>query len=136
LKVEKVVKLEVSTISLLLGCLGGFPIGRVEKPSLEVFAGEPPVFGGEPPGSVLDGGGGAVLRGRLPNRGLGSPIKLLVSTCMLSRLSVLESFLATSVPLLLVLCLGELAFASTCVGGGGARRLVLGLLLLIERLLF
>ena len=116
-------KLEVSTISLLLGCLGGLPLGRVEKPSLEVFGDKLTVFGGEPVGSVLEGGGGAVLRGRLPNRGLGSPIKLLLSTSMLRRLSVLEPFLVVSV--LLLLLLAELAFGSTWEGGGGACRLVL-----------
>lgn len=87
----------------------------------------------------MDGAEGAVLRGRLPNRGLGSPTELTLSGCRLSRLSllrlfVLESFLAPwSVWLLIVLLIAEPDFAPAWVGGGGACRLALEGLDLVDK---
>ena len=84
----------------------------------------------------MDGAEGAVLRGRLPNRGLGSPTELTLSDCRLSRLSpfrffVLDSFLELcSVWLLLI---AEPDLAPAWVGGGGACRLALEGLDLVDK---
>ena len=87
----------------------------------------------------MDGAEGAVLRGRLPNRGLGSPTELTLSGCRLSRLSPfrflpLDSLLEPcSVWLLVVPLIAEPDFAPAWVGGGGACRLALEGLDLVDR---
>lgn len=87
----------------------------------------------------MDGAEGAVLRGRLPNRGLGSPTELTLSGCRLSRLSPfrffpLDSLLEPcSVWLLIVLLIAEPDFAPAWVGGGGACRLALEGLDLVDK---